>query len=429
MATLSGFRAIGRALQSRNYAIFVTASNVSHIGTWANRVAVGWLTWQLTHSGLWLGLMSFADLFPTVVFAPLTGAVADRVDRLRLMKICQVLCVVQGLLLCGLTYAGQITIELLFALTFGLGTVVSFNQPARLAIIPNLVNRRDLATAIGLNSVVFNLARFVGPAISGVLIVELGSGAAFGFMAATYFVFMIALYFLRLPPEHDDSLRLSRHGIVTDIVGGYAYATRHAGIGPMLLMLTVTALAGRPYGELLPGFADAVFGRGAHGLAWLTSAIGAGAAIGGLWLAQRETITGLTRVSIHSVLLLAIALLVFGATHWFWVGLAAVFVSGFAMVVMGVGQQTLIQTAVDASMRGRVLGLYGMVQRGGPALGALAMGALSERFGLQTPVIGGAIVCALMWLWAERRKTAVAHALEVEPGEPKPGVEPPAAPG
>lgn len=420
MAKLAGLHAIGRALHSRNYVVFVVGSEISHIGTWAQRVAVGWLAWELTHSGFWLGLMSIADLFPTVLLAPLTGAVADRVDRVKLMKVCQVLCVLQGLLLCFLTYAGLITIGILFALTFCLGTIISFNQPARLAIVPNLVDRRDLATAIGLNSVVFNIARFVGPAISGVLIVELGSGAAFGFNAATYTIFLIALFLLNLPPEATARASTAAHGIVHDIVVGFRYATRHVGIGPMLVMLTVSAVAGRPFGELLPGFADDVFGMGAQGLAWLTSATGAGAAVGGLWLAQRPGIAGLTRVSISSVLVLAISLLAFAATDWFWLGIVSVFVAGLAMVMLGVGQQTLIQNAVDASMRGRVMGLYGMIQRGGPAVGALIMGALSERFGLQAPIIAGAVICLLLWVWSERRKTVVARALEAEPADATP---------
>lgn len=424
MSQASGLRAVWRPLRSRNYVIFSSASEISHVGTWAQRVAVGWLTWELTHSGLWLGLISFADLFPTILFAPLTGAVADRVDRIWLMKICQALAILQGVALAVLTFSGLITIEILFAATFLLGTTISFNQPARLAIVPSLVAREDLAAAIGLNSVIFNIARFVGPAVSGLVIAGFGVGAAFAFNAITYSIFLLSLFFLRIPAREEARAPSSVRNIPQEIASGYSYAARHTGIGPMLVVLIVLAICARPYTELLPGFAGAVFNEGADGLALLTSATGLGAALGGLWLAQRGSVVGLTRISVWSVLILALALLLFTATSDFVLGVVILFFAGFAMIITGVAEQTLMQNAVDPSMRGRVMGLYGMIQRGGPALGALGMGALSEHFGLRWPLAAGAVVCIGLFVWALRRTPTMAPALEGEPpgGEKRPPI-------
>ena len=414
MKKLSGFAAIRSALSNRNFRVFTVGSTVSNVGTWVQRVAVGWLTWELTHSGAWLGIVAFADLFPTVVLAPLTGAVADRLDRVAIMKVSQMLNLVQAAALAGLTMSGLITIELLLVLVALGGMTVSFNQPVRLAIVPSLVDRHDLTSAIGINSLTFNLARFLGPMIAGYLIVAFGVGAAFAFNSASFLWFLFAIFMLRLEPSAPRARSTSLGDIPGEIVDGYRYAARHPGIGQLLVLLTVVAVCARPYIELLPGFADQVFGRGAQGLAWLTSMIGLGAMLGGLWLAHRAMVVGLTAIVVSSSAALAAALIAFASTDLFWLALPCLVCSGFAMVVIGVGEQTLIQNAVDPSMRGRVMGLYGMIGRGAPALGALIMGGASTYVGLQWPVAGGAILVLAIFLWALRRRRAMAAALEIE---------------
>ena len=132
------------------------------MGTWIQRVALGWLTWELTESGTWLGLVAFADLFPAVLIGPFGGVLADRVPRIAVIFVAQSLLLVQALVLFALTATGLITIWSVFALALFGGAVVGLNQPARLALVPSLVPRADLPTAVAINSAVFNLARFVG---------------------------------------------------------------------------------------------------------------------------------------------------------------------------------------------------------------------------------------------------------------------------
>ncbi len=413
MDKLTGVAAIRRALQNRNFRIFTLGSVVSNLGTWVQRMAVGWLAWQLTESGAWLGIVAFSDLFPTIVLAPLTGAVADRVDRLAMMTITQMLMLIQAITLAVLTLTGLITIEALLALVIFGGVVMSFNQPVRLAIVPGLVPRHDMASAIGINSLAFNAARFIGPMISGLLIGLHGTGAAFAFNALSYLSFIAALLMIRLPDAPRGHARAPLAKIPVEIATGYRYATRHAGIGPMLVILTVVSICGRPFIELLPGFAGQVFGRDETGLAMLTSAVGLGAMVGGLWLAQRGAVQGLTSVAVAATAVLSCGLIAFTATEAFWLALPALVVAGFGMIVLGVGEQTLIQNAVDPAVRGRVMGLYGMIGRGAPAVGALIMGALSSYVGFRWPVAGGAVLCLFVWLWAHRRRKALARELEI----------------
>jgi MFS family permease len=406
---LVGLRRIAAALGQSNYRAFTIGNAISLIGTWLQRVAVGWLAWQLTKSGTWLGLVAFADLFPTVLLSPFAGAMADRFERLRIVTLTQIVAMLQACGLAALVYADAMTIERLFALTIALGVVNALNQPARLALIPSLVEREHLSSAVAINSIVFNSARFLGPAAAGFAIAHGSIGIAFLANALTYVVFLAALALIRLTPA---ALAPSRGSMLGDTVDGYAYAARHPGIGPMLLMLAITSLCTRAFVELLPGFADAVFHRGPEGLAWLTAATGLGAMAGGLWMAQRPGIAGLTRLIVGNVLLMSAALIGFVATDNFTVAFACLLVAGFSLVVNGIGAQTLVQHAAAPNMRGRVMATYGMIFRGGPAVGALVMGTLSSQIGLQLAVGAGAALCGLSWLWARRQRDSMARALE-----------------
>src|SRR4051794_6841882 len=283
--SVGGFGNIARAFASRNYRLFAAGNAISLIGTWLQRVAVGWLAWQLTHSGAWLGLVAFADLFPTVLLSPWAGALADRRDRVRVIWVSQVVAMTQATLLALLTGFGIITIWSLFALAVLLGMANAVNQPARLALIPSLVDRANLASAVAINSIIFNGARFIGPALAGIVIAEGSIALAFAVNAVSFIVFMIALLGVRVAPE---GVGAAGRTLFADTFAGYAYAARHPGIGPVLLLMTATAFFARGFSELLPGFADAVFGRGAQGLAWLTAMVGLGAVAGGLFMARRS---------------------------------------------------------------------------------------------------------------------------------------------
>jgi predicted MFS family arabinose efflux permease len=245
-----------------------------------------------------------------------------------------------------------------------------------------------------------NTARFVGPALAGIAIVALDISAVFALNALSFLAFLFALSRLRLPTAAAPRAPRSMLDAVAD---GLRYALRHPAIGPILLLQAVLALCARPFVELLPGFAAEVFHRGAPGLAMLSSTIGIGAIVGGVWLAQRSDQGGLTSVVLGSSVLVALTVLGFALCQWFWPAVACVALAGFA----GAGTQTVLQTAVDEGMRGRVLSLFGLIFRGGPALGALVIGVASEAFGLQAPLAVGALLglLAVIFLW--RRREAI----------------------
>ncbi|HEY4134026.1 MAG TPA: MFS transporter [Alphaproteobacteria bacterium] len=404
---------IGRALAERNFRIFTIGSSLALVGMWIQRIGVGWLAWQLTKSPAWLGMIAFADLFPTVIFTPIAGAIADRMDRLKIMKITQMLAMIQSIVLATLTMLDWIDIWAMFGLSLFLGIVLSFNVAARLAMTASMISKENLAAAIALSSGIFNLARFLGPAVGGFIIVHWGVGVAFAVNSVSFLSMLIGLYMM-----HDlfyEELASRKANIFRQTYEGFAYAFRHPGIGPTLLALNAVGFGLKPFIDMLPGVSDLIYQMGAHGLSMLASATGLGALVSALWLAQRGTVRNVSFFSLLSLLIGGASLMLLAATDIFFIGLACAFVCGAAMTVNGTGTQTLMQNSVESSMRGRVMSLYGVIFRGTPALGALCMGTASEIIGLPAVfVCGGALsVAAFAWMW--RRRGIVAASLEKEP--------------
>jgi predicted MFS family arabinose efflux permease len=411
-----GLGNVGRALSHRNYRVYISGNAIQLTGTWLQRVSCGWLAWTLTHSGAWLGIMSMAEFLPVLFVAPLAGVMADRRDRVGIIRVTQLIGCGQAILLAILVSTGLINIYLLLALVMLLGINQGIAQPARLALIPTLVDREALPSALAINSIVFNSARFIGPAIAGVLIARVGIGTSFAVNALTYVAFQISLANLRdIPPL---PVRAAQNALRASL-DAFFYASRHPGIAPMLLLFCVTTIGTRGFIELFPGFADSVFHRGPQGLAMLTSTVGLGAIFGGGWMLIRSQISGLTTIVLANTLIMSLAIIAFTATDNFVMALPCVFVAGAAMVVTGVGAQTLIQASTDRAMAGRVMALYGMIFRAGPALGAVLTGTASVHLGLRLPLALGAAVSCACWALTLNRRRAIIASLEDTAPEPR----------
>jgi MFS family permease len=409
MAKILEISAALRTLKIPNYRNYMAGNFSSMFGMWVQRIALQWLTWQLTHSPTWLGIIAFADFFPNIVCAPLAGALADRVKWLPSIRLYMWISGAISMTFALLVLSGNITMELLLALVLLNGIAMAFNYPIRLSIVHALVPTQALTSAIGVNAIGFNIARIGGPAVAGFIILQWGVGQAFAFTAVTDILFIGALYMVRLQSS------------------GFRYARSHPGIGPLLVILLATTVFARPFNDLFAGFADDVFGRGADGLAWLTAMLGAGAFIGSIFLARRDSAEGLTRMLVGAVLVFAIALIAFTATDIFWFACICTAFAGLSVVAIGVAEQTLLQTSVDSAMRGRILSMYSLIARGFPSIGALIMGYTASFVGLRLPVFGGAMLCLVLWLWARRRQTRMAAVLEVAPAEGYPSavIQPP----
>jgi predicted MFS family arabinose efflux permease len=402
---LSGAIAI---FKDRNYRWYVGGNFASSVGIWVQRTAIGWMTWDLTHSATWLGLISLGESGPTILFGIYAGAVLDRLNHLNVLRFTQSLTLLYSVALFALTYFGLMNIWLLFGMVLFRGTLFAFNRPARQTLVYELVGRDQLMSALSLNAVVFQSSKFIGPAIGGTSLVFFGVAGTFAISAVLILVFTFSLSLLdRRPSTRPVREKVS---IGADMLEGLVYIVQHPAVRSQLVLLIVVALCAKPITDLLPGFAGEVFGKDASGLAWLLGCHGVGASAAGIWLTFGVRNKNLLVLTCSSIVVMGIAIVLFVALNSFVLGCALLVFVGFSFVLMDISSQTLIQSTIRSRYRGRTLSIYGMVSQGTPALGTLAMGRLAENFGLPWPVfVGGCLVLLFgiaAWIFRDRLRPA-----------------------
>ena len=398
-------RSAFRVLRHRSYFIYLSTDFVSNIGQWAFRVGVGWLAWDLTHSGLWLGIVAMMSALPFFTILPIAGAIADRTNRLGIIRRTRTFGIGLTLLLFALTLVGWIEIYGLCALTFLIAVNQTFTQPVRMTMAPSLVPREDLAGAIGLNAGVQSSARFIGPAIGGLMIAGFGVASVFLLNAVSFLVSLAGLMSITVSVE-DQSDR--RRGVFGDMVEGVRYAFTHASIGPLLTLIFLVSILTRPILELFPGFNDDIFHKGPEGLGALMSAVGVGGILGSIFISNFSRSKGLLTASFLFMAATCLFVIVFATTNIFEVGLACVVALGFCITCWQSTTNVLIQLSVEGKMRARVMSIYALTFRACMSLGAMIAGAFSQVFGLQAPIAAGGLMAlvALVLFLPKRRKLA-----------------------
>lgn len=408
--TLFDFSGLRQAFAIRNFALYTAGNTLSLIGMWVQRLAVGWLMWELTESGAWLGAIAIAEFVPIMLLTPIGGVVADRFDRLRISMIAQMFACVLALALWLLTLSGAMVPEMLVALMMLGGITNAMNQSARVTLVVNMVPREVMSTAIAISSIIFNVARIIGPAIAGLLIAYTDIAWAFLLNAVSYAA-MIGAFMMIKMPRVTDSVPPSG-SYFRDLVEGAKFTFSHKGVAAIIALTAVNSLFARPLIDLLPGFAGEVFRAGPQGLAILTSAMGVGAICASIWLAQRGRLTGLTGIVFIGVMINGAAVSLFALSTNLWTGALLLAVSGFTQACTGTGTQTLIQSAVTDRLRGRVMSVWLVIGRGGPALGALVMGFMAELVGFGPPLLTGALITFLTAAIVLPRRQRLASTLE-----------------
>ncbi len=402
-------RPIIRIWRNPAFAWFMGGSAPFHIMGWMQRVGVGWLTWELTHSPFWLGVIAAADVAPMLILAPIAGSIADNSDGFKILRISQFLLLLHAITLAICTLSGVINVHILLGLCLFNGLVYPFNNTSRQTVLPRIVDNREFATAIALDSAVFQAARFVGPALAAILIPITGVGGTFVAQAMGSVCFQIMLSKIKLAPT---VVKQRSRNIFQDIRESVTYVREHGGIAPLFMVLLAGSLIVRPVQDMLPGFSGGVFHAGAQGLAWLSSALGVGAMLSATSIAVRGTVRGLTRHAILGFIGTALSMLGFVATTSLLVGVVFAGLMGFALNTMSTSIQALMQATVDNNMRGRVFALYALIFRGTPALGSFACGMLGELIGLRITVVLGAVVCLIVAGFALPKRHTIASLME-----------------
>lgn len=367
------------AFASRQYRHYFPAAAFSTLGSWTLRFLLGWSAWDLTHSATWVGAVAGLMLAPALLLSPLFGIVSDRINpRNGLVLTMSLHAVVAGI--AGVAVFTQVfTLPALLALSLALGITSSAHTPIRLALLPQLVPRESLPSAIGYSAITFNTSRILGPAL-GAWILQWGSPLAAYLCAAV--LMLCGLPFLRgISGRRRDSELDSGKGFFKELQDGLQYTRTHTGIRLVLAFTLVNALLGRTILELLPALSGVLLSGDSATLAKLTASAGVGSIIGGLVVSRQ----GGGDVRLFKLMCLSLAV---GAVLVALLGVSAKLHSVTALIgaislittIAGTSNQALTQMLVDDQFRGRVLSLWTMIAMGAPAAGAITMGWLADRF-------------------------------------------------
>jgi MFS family permease len=387
-----------RALRHRNYRLFFSGQSVSLVGTWMTRIATSWLVYRLTGSALLLGLVGFAGQIPSFLLAPFAGVLIDRWDRHRLLVITQILAMLQSAALAVLALTGVINIWHVLALSLFQGLINSFDMPARQAFVVQMVeDRADLSNAIALNSSMVNAARLLGPSIGGVLIAAVGEGWCFFWDAVSYLAVIASLLLMRLPARPPRTAARSK--VLPELREGLAYVAGSPPIRSILLLLALVSLVGMPYTVLMPIFASKILHGGPHTLGFMMAATGVGALLGALFLARRRSVLGLGKVIPAMAALFGAGLVAFSLSRFLGLSLVLLLATGTGFMVTMSASNTVLQTLVEDSKRGRVMSFYTMAIMGMTPFGSLLAGGLASRIGAPRTLLLGGLGCIVAALW------------------------------
>ena len=404
-------------MRHRYYAWMELVGWFSASGLWFHRTAVGWLTFELTGSAAWVGLMVTAEAVPAVLLAPFAGVFADRFDRLLIARLTQFGMMLLAAALSALAYLERIDVYLLLGAMVLNGVVSAFWQPVRMSLVPGLVPREDLPQAIGLHSVMFNLARFAGPAMAGVTIKLWGAGPAFAINAISYAAFLAVFFYIRILYPDRPTNRDTK--FLRSFQEGLRYAFGHTSLRPLLVFVLVFAFFGRAWTELFPAINALMFGLAAQAraeaLGYMLSGLGIGAVIGSLFMGTYARAENLVVLMAIGVVVTIVTLLGFAAASSPAAGIGLAVTLGFGVNSIGTGGQMMVQTTVRGDMRGRVLGIWGMSIRAGPAFGALALGSLTNILSFPAIFVLTAAICGLWGARTFRHRRAMTTGMQTPP--------------
>ncbi len=400
--SLNPFKTLQR---HRNFRLFWIGQTVSLIGTWMQTMAQGWLALELSNSAFLVGLVASAGSLPVLVLSLHAGVVADRTEKLRLVKLGQMAFCIQAAVLWWFTWSGHITIAWLLILATVNGVINAFEIPARQSFVVELVGREDLPGAIALNSSGFNIARVVGPSIGGAIIASLGLSWCFGVNALSYVAVMGGLMLIRLPawmpPEH----------LVSPIEGireGVVFMRDTPSIAALMRFVTVYSVLGVPYLTLMPVVARNQLGLDAGGYGAMLACVGVGGVAGALWLAaigdrfNRMRLLAVTSYAYAGLLVLFSLMRTPYAVYPILLGV------GFTMIVTSAVCNSTLQHLAPNELRGRLMAAYSFVVVGlSSVVGSFLAGSVAHVVGTSWAIGGGAAILLVYSYFAFERETTL----------------------
>lgn len=372
------FKNTFKSLKKSNFRLFFFAQMVSLIGTWVQGTAQSWLLWQMTNSQWLLGLLGFTQMSPVLLFGLIGGIFADKFKRKKLLLITQSLALVQALLFACLLIFNLITPLLIFLLALVLGTINAFDMTGRQTFIGDLVGLKDVGNAIALNSLLFNIARVIGPPIAGFVIAHYGFSICFIINAISFLFVLLALIMIKVDPQQQ--LQIEKEKSLSPLRDTLRYFKKNKIQLRVLILLSLVSFSMLPFAYFLPYFADRVFLGKAQILGFLLSSIGCGAMIGAIVMANHPNIEKLPTLVGVSSLILALSLFVFTFSNSLYLSSILLVLAGFATMVTASSCNIFFQSTAPPLIRGKVISFYVISLTGLPPVGGLLAGIFAEFY-------------------------------------------------
>ncbi|MBC5824158.1 MAG: MFS transporter [Candidatus Eremiobacteraeota bacterium] len=382
------------AFRHRNYRLYFGGQTLSLIGTWMQIVASGWLVLRITDSAFLLGVVTAMESLPSLFLSLFAGALADTLDRRRIAMWTQSLAGMQALALGILVITHHATFWNVFWLALFAGLVNAIDLPVRQSLVYDLVGRRDILNAIALNSMLFNVARIIGPAIAAIIIARAGEAVNFFANATSYIFVVFALGAMRLNDGAGKPQR--RENVYDQMAQGVRYVVHHPLLARLFAGIVVFSIFGFNYILLMPVFARFTLHGGANTLGLLLTCLGIGALGGSFTMAGRRK--GSMRTLVIMAFVFPISLIAFAYSPTLLVAIFTVMGLGYAMILFVVRFSTFLQIEVPDAMRGRAMGLYNTCMMGLAPIGALQAGAFAQALGAGRALAIGAAVCVVATL-------------------------------
>jgi MFS family permease len=379
------------AFQNKNYKLYFSGQLISLTGTWIQIVAQGWLVLKLTNSAYYLGLIAALGTLPFLFLTMFGGVIVDQFSKKRILLLTQICSMILAFILGFLTVFKVITVWEIGIIAFLMGIVNAIDSPARQSFVPEIVTKDQLASAIALNSSMFNAARVIGPGLAGILIALIDTGGAFLVNAVSYIAVILALSSMKL---NITSIK-KKFNPIPDIIEGISYSFSHPVIRILMILIGISSIFGWSYSTIMPIIAQNRYHVGAAGLGYLYAAVGLGAVLGTIIIAVYSKKISSMLFILGGNMMFALSLIAFSFADTIHFALPLLFFAGYGLISQFAMVNTTIQRLVKNELRGRVMSIYVLMFMGLAPIGNYEIGLLSDKFGTALAIRIGAIIVLL----------------------------------
>ncbi|MCC6585835.1 MAG: MFS transporter [Bryobacterales bacterium] len=381
-----------RPFHSPDFRLLWIGACTSTIGTWMQTQAQNWLVLEISRNPYYLGLDAFLGQIPIFMFTLAGGVIADRVDRRYVLVGSQIVQMTCAIVLALLFQLGLVQVWHILSLSFVVGTAQAFGGPAYQALIPSLVSKDDVPAAIALNSIQFNLARMIGPALGLLALTRLGPAWCFYLNGFSYLAVIATLLLIRssFRPQSGQG------SVLASLKQGFAFIQNQPVMPSLIVMAFLMTMLGIPLMTFLPVFARDIYKQGPNGYTMLLEVAGAGSILGALLVAGFHKGRQKGKIALINLMLLGLGVIVFALSRNLIVSYVVLFLGSAALISVFALISSLVQEVTTHEMRGRVMSVYNMAFRGGMPFGSLLSGKFVEGFGAPLVVaVNGALLIVL----------------------------------